>query len=179
MNRDIYTHVTYAELDDKTGRQEDGTYRKGKKYQMSIGDTITTSNSLVILESLNKDVDKNALMLKEGDIAIGARLLIMDVNRKIHYAEPVFVIRENSFFNRTAEINELGLKFAFEKILPEENKMEIDIAEKEGNVREFVIMKAIIFPQINILWTGCILMIIGTWIAIVKRIRQLKAQQVQ
>ncbi|MBK9399560.1 MAG: cytochrome c biogenesis protein CcsA [Bacteroidetes bacterium] len=179
LNRDIYTHVTYAELDDKTGRQEDGTYRKGKKYQMSIGDTITTSNSLVILESLNKDVDKNALMLKEGDIAIGARLLIMDVNRKIHYAEPVFVIRENSFFNRTAEINELGLKFAFEKILPEENKMEIDIAEKEGNVREFVIMKAIIFPQINILWTGCILMIIGTWIAIVKRIRQLKAQQVQ
>ena len=57
--------------------------------------------------------------------------------------------------------------------------MEIDIAEKEGNVREFVIMKAIIFPQINILWTGCILMIIGTWIAIVKRIRQLKTQQVQ
>ena len=86
----------------------------------------------------------------------------MDVNRKIHYAEPVFVIREYSFFNRTAEINELGLKFAFEKILPEENKMEIDIAEKEWNVREFVIMKAIIFTQINILWTVRILMIIFT-----------------
>lgn len=174
FNRDIYTHVTYAELDDKNEKKNEDAYREGKKFQMALGDTITTSNSLVVLESLNKDVNKEQLLLNETDIALGARLLIMDVNRKIHKAEPVFIIRGNSFFNRPVEIDELGLKFAFAKILPEENKMEIEISEKEGNVREFIIMKAIIFPQIIILWAGCILMIIGTWIAIVKRVRQLK-----
>jgi cytochrome c-type biogenesis protein CcmF len=98
----------------------------------------------------------------------------MDVNRKIHEALPVFVLRGNTMFNRPAEVEELGLRFTFERILPEENKVEIEVAEKEGNDREFIIMKAIIFPQINILWTGCILMIIGTWIAIAKRIRSNK-----
>ncbi len=175
-SKDIYTHVTYAELDDKSNHVNEDNYKKGKKYQMSLGDTITTSNSLVVLESLNKDVDKSAMFLQEGDIAIGARLTIMDVNKKLHFAEPVFIIRANYFFNRPAEIEELGLKFSFERILPEENKMEIEVAEKEGNSREFIIMKAIVFPQINILWTGCILMIIGTWIAIVKRIRKLRTR---
>jgi cytochrome c-type biogenesis protein CcmF len=52
--------------------------------------------------------------------------------------------------------------------------MEISVAEKQSNTRDFVIMKAIIFPQINLLWTGCILMFIGTWVAIRKRIVESK-----
>jgi cytochrome c-type biogenesis protein CcmF len=171
-DRDIYTHVTYAELDTKSEQADADGYRPAKKFQLQVGDTITTSNSLVILQSLNKEVDKSAMMLKESDLAVGAMISLMDVNRKLHFAQPVFIIRDNSYFNRPAEIGELGLRFAFEKILPEENKVEISIAEKKENAREFIIMKAIVFPQINILWTGCILMIIGTWIAIVKRMRK-------
>lgn len=174
IDRDIYTHVTYAELEDKEAAPAENGFKKGKKYQMAVGDTITTSNSLVVLSELDREVDKEALVLQEGDLAVGARLVIMDVNRKIHDALPVFVLRGNTMFNRPAEVEELGLRFTFERILPEENKVEIEVAEKEGNDREFIIMKAIIFPQINILWTGCILMIIGTWIAIAKRIRSNK-----
>ena len=48
--------------------------------------------------------------------------------------------------------------------------MEISVAEKQSNSRDFVIMKAIIFPQINFLWLGCILMFIGSWVAVAKRI---------
>jgi len=175
FDRDIYTHVTYAELDDKTKikkASEDEGFKPGKKYQLSIGDTITTSNSLVVLQSLNKDVDKDLLMLQESDLAVSADLLIMDVNKKIYQAKPVFILRDKSSFNRPVEITELGLRFSFIRIIPEENKFEIEVAEKEGNSKEFIIMKAIIFPQINILWIGCILMIIGTWIAIVKRIKK-------
>jgi cytochrome c-type biogenesis protein CcmF len=71
-------------------------------------------------------------------------------------------------------VEELGLKFSFDRILPETNEVEISVYEKKANSREFVIMKAIIFPQINILWTGCILLIIGTWLAIRKRIQELR-----
>jgi len=173
IDRDIYTHVTYAELNDiKAEGDSPDTYQEAKKYQLAIGDTITTSNSLVVLQRLDKNIDRNALLLKDEDMAVAASLLIMDVNRKIHEVMPVFVIRDNSLFNRPAEIEELGLKFSFEKILPEENKIEIGVAEKEGNSREFIIMKAIIFPFINILWTGCILMLVGTWVAIRQRIRE-------
>ena len=170
LTRDIYTHVTYAEMDDSKSADETNGYKPQKKYEMAVGDTITTSNSLVVLESLNKDVDRKKYMLGESDIAVSARLVLMDINRKIHTVEPVFVLRGNSYFSRAEENTLLGLRFSFNKIIPEENKVEIGIEEKESNSREFIIMKAIIFPQINILWTGCLLMIIGTSMAIIHRI---------
>ncbi len=100
--------------------------------------------------------------------------MVQDVNMKIYTAKPLFVIRNFSVYTQDAEIPELGLKFNFSKIDPETGKIELSVSEKKSNKRDFIIMKAIIFPGINILWMGCLLMIIGSVVAIRKRIRQLK-----
>jgi cytochrome c-type biogenesis protein CcmF len=172
FNRDIYTHVTYAEMEDAKAVENTDGYREGKSFELKPGDTITTSNSLIVLEGLSKDVDRKKFMIAEDDIAVSARLLVMDVNRKLYRAEPVFILRDSVYFNRPDELADLGLRFTFEKVLPEENKVKILIAEKEGNSRDFIIMKAIIFPHINLLWIGCILLAVGTWIAVVRRLRE-------
>ena len=84
------------------------------------------------------------------------------------------MIHDFSVYTKDAVLTELGLKFNFEKIDPATGKIELSVAEKKSNKSDFVIMKAIIFPGINILWTGCILMIIGSVVAIRKRIKQNK-----
>lgn len=172
FNRDIYTHVTYAEMEDASAKSDQNGYKEGKAFELKPGDTITTSNSLIVLEGLSRNVDRNKYMIAEGDLAVSAQLLVMDVNRKLFRAEPVFILRDSTYFNRPDEIEDLGLKFTFEKVLPEENKVKILIAEKEGNSRDFIIMKAIIFPHINLLWIGCILLGVGTWMAVVRRLRE-------
>lgn len=174
LTRDIYTHITYAELDDKSAPVDDGEYKKPTTKTFGVGDTIITSNSLVTFMSLNKSQDKKSLFLDSTDIAVGAQLSVVDVNRKVHLAQPIFIIKGSNIYTKESEIPELGLKFGFSKILPDSNKIELTIYEKKSNSREFVIMKAIIFPDINILWIGAILMIIGTWLAILKRIKDLK-----
>ena len=75
-------------------------------------------------------------------------------------------LSKNSF------LDELGLKFRFTNINPETGKITLEVAEKKSNKRDFIIMKAIIFPQINLLWTGCLLLIIGTWLAVRKRFKE-------
>ena len=40
--------------------------------------------------------------------------------------------------------------------------------------REFVIMQAIVFPGINVLWIGCVLMALGSFMAIRQRVRRAK-----
>ncbi|MEP7170889.1 MAG: cytochrome C biogenesis protein, partial [Bacteroidota bacterium] len=112
--------------------------------------------------------------LSEKDIAVSAQLEIIDVNKKIYHSEPVFIIKNNVVFSEETTIDDLGLRLSFKKINPETGKFEITVSERKENKREFIIMKAIIFPWINILWTGCILMIIGTFIAIRKRIADLR-----
>jgi cytochrome c-type biogenesis protein CcmF len=171
IDHDIYTHITYAEM-EKDKNDEKDEYKAAIKHTIKAGDTLTTSNALVTFSGLDKSIDKKALFLEEQDLAVAARLSLVDINRKAYSVDPVFIIRGNTVFSRPAEVPELGLKFSFDKIIPETNEVEISVYEKKANNREFVIMKAIIFPQINILWIGCILMILGTWIAIRKRIRE-------
>lgn len=179
FTKDIYTHITYADLEKESRKTDEGietdtNYNEPKSFTIAIGDTASVSNSLIVLTGLNKNVDKDHLSLSEKDIAVSALLEIIDVNKKRYQSEPLFIIKNNVVYSLPVLVDELGLKIAFTKINPDKGTFEITVAERKENSREFIILKAIIFPQINILWTGCIFMIVGTLIAIRKRIRQPK-----
>ncbi|MBL7916617.1 MAG: cytochrome c biogenesis protein CcsA [Bacteroidia bacterium] len=171
LSRDIYTHVTYADLDGLEKPEGDGEYAEAKQHSMSVGDTISTSNALVYLKGLSQDLDRNQMGLQPNDIAVGAVVEVIDINKKKHEALPLFIIKNNTLFAKDVFVDELGLKMAFTKIDPDSGKFELTIAEKKNNKREFIIMKAVIFPQINVLWSGCILLILGSVMAIRKRMR--------
>ena len=172
IDKDIYTHITYAEMEDDNKENSEDAYKQPSEHKIKVGDTLSTSNSLVILTALNKDVDKKALLLNEEDIAVEAQLTIIDVNKKVRSANPVFIIKGQTPFSKDVTVADLGLKFSFANIIPDENKIALNIYEKKSNSKDFVIMKAIIFPGINILWTGCILMIIGSLVTIRKRFKK-------
>jgi cytochrome c-type biogenesis protein CcmF len=180
LSRDIYTHITYAPLEDVKDRKDrDSEYDKPVTHSMSIGDTVSTSNCLIVLTGLNKNIDKKSLGLGENDLAVGAVLSITDVRFQHYEAIPLFVIKDMASFSREATLDSLGLKFAFAHIDPARNKMDIVISEKKAGKKEFIIMKAIVFPGINILWTGCVIFIFGMLLTIRKRIRKLKESRVK
>jgi cytochrome c-type biogenesis protein CcmF len=174
LTKDIYTHITYAELEEK---KDDGDeFQKPKKHEIALGDTFMTSNSFVIFQGLNRNVDRSALSLGDSDIVVGAKLLVQDINRKLYSAEPLFVIKNYSVMTKEATVDELGLKFIFSKVDPATGKITVDAFEKKANRKDFVIMKAIIFPGINILWLGCLFLIAGSLISLRKRIKKFKAE---
>ncbi len=177
LSKDIYTHVTYADLEDFDKPAANDEFLEPKTHTVSAGDTISTSNSLVYFEGLTQSVDRNALGLSPEDIVVGASLRVVDINKKMHEAIPLFIIKEKVVFSKEVLIEELGLKISFLKINPDNGKIDLAISEKKDNKREFIIMKAIIFPQINILWSGCLLLIIGSSMAIRKRFRDLARQR--
>lgn len=174
LTRDVYTHVTYAELEEDLHdhEHEDG-YEEPKTQKVAVGDTLFSSNAIITLDSIVKENDLSQFNLNASDIAVSARLTARDLNGKAYTAAPMYIIKDTSIvYTFPAEIEELGVKLDFQKIIPDENKVEIALAEKESNAREFIIMKAIVFPFINILWIGCILMAVGTIIAIVNRVQK-------
>lgn len=170
ITKDIYTHVTYADLEEMKEQGSQGDYKKPQTNSIAVGDTIATSNSLIILQALNRNINKESLQLTENDIAVGAKLKIIDINKKEYDAEPVFIVKENMIHSLEDTISDLGLKIAFNKISPETAKISLVISEKKTNIKEFIIMKAVIFPYINVLWIGCILLIFGIIVAIRQRI---------
>jgi hypothetical protein len=49
--------------------------------------------------------------------------------------------------------------------------VELTMQQHSSGVKDMLILSAEIFPQINVLWLGCLVMVIGTTMAIRHRIR--------
>ena len=103
-------------------------------------------------------------------------LRAVDAQSNSYKAYPKYIIKNNVVIPQDAEVGKLGLKFVFWKINPDEGSIEITMSERVSNTKDFIVLEAYIFPYINILWIGCIIMAIGTGIAVVERIRKLKVQ---
>lgn len=177
FHKDIYTHITYADLSmlSPFTKEDKGPYSAAKEHTISIKDSIYTSNSIVITEGVNTAIEKDSLGLDSTDIAVGLILRVIDRTNKTHSALPIYAIKSNYAFGISDSIPELGLKFQFTKIDPHTGKVNISISEKKTNKKEFVIMKAIVFPLINVLWIGAILLIIGNLVAIRERLNKTSA----
>lgn len=171
LTKDIYTHVTYADLD--TPDEHDNStaeYKEPHNNTVAVGDTFFTTNSIIVLEGLDAHIDKEKYGIPKADIAVGARLKIFDIYNHIYETTPIYYIMENVPNTIETSVDELGIKFAFWQVHPETGKVDISVSEKKAGKKDFIVMKAVTFPFINILWGGCLIMIIGTIMAIRKRI---------
>lgn len=176
FNHDLYTHVTYAILTVDTAKEQKNAYQEAKNYIGHMGDTIFASNAFVIIDSLRTNIGKEEYQKNDSLLEVTAVLKAVDVQSNVYKARPKYIIKNNVVIPQDDEIEKLGLKFVFWKINPEEGTIEITMSEKAGNNKDFIVLEAYLFPYINVLWLGCIIMAIGTAIAIVERIRKFRLQ---
>lgn len=178
-NQDIYTHVRYGQLDDGSEVADEEGYLPFKDHKMSIGDTLRSGARLAILDSLTSVKDPISSGLNENDLAVLAWLRVMSPGDSTRSATPMFILRESSYIDsKMFESKDQGVRFDFTEIRPEEGQITIRVAEREDNLRDFIVLQAIVFPWINILWVGIIVMAIGTLIAVVQRFKKNKVLSV-
>lgn len=159
LTKDLYTFVSAINDFEDPEWKEDETFEVSPGEQFFISDFVTQFEGAEVL----KEID--GMQLKEGDIAVKANLSVMDydVEKKL---QPVFIIRGNQVGKVPAIDNELGVKVELENILPEQNKFSFKVNRYQ---KDYVVLKAILKPQINILWIGTIIMLIGFTVAIYRR----------
>ncbi|MBL4708990.1 MAG: cytochrome c biogenesis protein CcsA [Flavobacteriales bacterium] len=169
IDKDIFTHITYADLENLDSASQN-SYRDADSLSLGIGDSLFSSNSIIKVERFERMINKDSLNLLENDIALGVKITAKTLDGKSYSATPIMVIRGNRIFSINSNIDPLGLDFGFSGINPETEKLTILLAEKNKNSGDFVIMQAIIFPYINVLWIGIIVMVLGSLLAVVNRI---------
>lgn len=171
-NKDIFTYVTYAEIDERDTSNVE--YTDPESEDLAIGDTMYTSSAIVIFDSLYGVTDTQRLAefgLNAGDLLVGANLRVYDFDTELHHITTYFGAQELNAFSFAAEIEKIGLKIKLTHIDPVAEEMTFEWQETKNKTKEFIILRAIVFPYINILWMGIILMSIGSIIAMVQRLR--------
>ena len=164
LTHDVYTFV--SNVPDKS-KQNSEPWGDPKTHQAEIGAIIETGNGTVIFESIDKDANPEKLRLNHQ--MLGANLKII-VGKRTYTAKPIFgIANDKSIYTIEDIVDEAGLKFQFYlKSTDAGVSPFLEISERPAT-RDFIIMKAILFPYINLLWGGVIIMVIGFIIAIVKR----------
>lgn len=177
IGSDIYTHITYADLADNKEVKADA-YKEPTNFVGHMHDTIFANNAIILIDSITTNLTEEQYSKNDSLLIVTAVLKATDINGKVYRATPKYILKNNTVLPDEFELNELGLKFIFWKINPNEGSIEIQMSEKVNNTKEFVVLEAYMFPFINVLWLGCIVMVIGTIVAIIerRRVNKLKAQ---
>lgn len=135
-----------------------------------------------------RGIDKNAVHPSytpmDGDIAFHGVLDIKDSRGMHHVARPLYFIREGSPYNLKAFVPGLGMHIRLERILPESEEfhfyfaqpvrtpgLTIEVAE-EAPRNDYIVLEAILFPGINLFWSGSLIMLLGMFIGMYKRLRK-------
>ncbi len=165
LTHDIFTYVTSTV--DKSKMTDTSSF---KSKQVKAGDTIFLANGFMLFEGFDtKNFNKN-YEPQMGDIAVSARLSVVNMNGMKGEALPTYVIRSQSEQMIQDTIPNFDVYVRLSKIIPDANAAVIDYMQP-NSLDDYIIMKAIVFPYINVLWIGTIMMIIGFFISLVKRIR--------
>jgi cytochrome c-type biogenesis protein CcmF len=178
-NKDIYTHIRWAELEVDTDM---AGFRSATEVQLAIGDTALVGSTSVRLNQLSvvKDEEREKYRIAPNDLAVKARIGIKTPKGEVYEVEPLYILRDSILPVPDPVIqDESGIRVNFEKIDPVTGKHTFLVAERFSNRKEFIVMQAIQFPMINILWIGCIIMFLGTAMAIRHRIKISKKSKVE
>ncbi|MCB9065180.1 MAG: cytochrome c biogenesis protein CcsA [Chitinophagales bacterium] len=164
VSRDIFTYVT--SVIDPAKKTDTGAY---KKHVVKIGDTFFVNRGYVVFDAFDTRLDDPRYEAKDGDIAVAARLTLRDLDGNENKLAPIYYIREGMENTVEDTVADRKLYVRLSKIVPDENAAEL-MVKQAGDDADYIVMKALLFPYINVLWLGIIVMVIGFFIAMVNRI---------
>ncbi len=180
LHKDIYTFVKFVEpgsLEDTVDYSgaKGELFEKPKNHTLAVGDTIGMDNCIAILDSIVK-IDSTHSLYNNDEYGIAASFHIFDGTMATKKMVTYFFINKNSGATRQVDAldENLGIKLTFWKVRPENNKIDVYSAIKLSKKADFIVLEASIFPGINVLWIGCIIMVFGTFLAVRERKRKNK-----
>jgi len=172
--RDLYTHIKWGRVTPPETDEEG--WLGGQSQEFVVGDSMFVGGVLLTIDSLRvvRDEERPERGLLDDDLALAACVGLRR-GRTVEVHDPLYIVRGNTAVPDLYEADGWGLRFRIEAFDPEQEKVEMTVWEHESVRKDFVVMQAVIFPQINWLWLGCILMTLGAFLAVRMRIRQRKA----
>lgn len=180
LHRDLYTHIRYADLSTEVDSSNLG-WMPDRLSEKTLGDTLVTPNSVVIIDSVYVVRDSvTVAMLGDRFTVYAAKLRIRDLYQADRWfeARPMVIYSDGvPVANRPAEVQPLRMRYGLASVEGDLNtrgdlKLGLNVAEAE-----FLVMQALAFPGINILWIGCVLLALGTGMAVWQRVRNTKSDK--
>jgi len=166
LGHDIYTFIKHTEVDEP--KMDEGGYLEPKSATIGIGTDIRLTEIVTMrLDSL-VDIDSIPENLPKGIFGKRAFGQITDGQITENIMIPMIWLKDSVPFTYPVESLRFKMLFA---LAQKPDGLELTVQKHSTAERDMLIMTAEVFPQINVLWIGCLVMVIGTVMAIRHRFR--------
>lgn len=155
LTHDVFTYVT--SISDPNSKSDTSSF---KTHTIKEGDSIFLANGYLRFEGLSRNVTNKGYQSHEGDVAAQAQLTAYNIDGKMGELQPAYVIRHEEILTVNDTLRDLGIYARINKINPQDNTVEFGIRQRSQQ-DDYIVMKAMIFPFIGVLWTGIIVMAVG------------------
>jgi len=172
-NPDTRHYLTYDVFTHVTSLPGDGSKNAPPVVitdTISVGDTLKFNTGTMVLNDIVRLMGKND--------SVGAKAkFITEIGTAEEALEPQFMLSmANGTIMQGTSIATIGnVQVSFQGIIPEQDKFVFTVTDSTLNT-DWIVIKSIIFPMINLVWIGTIVMAIGFFISMRRRILENRLQ---
>ena len=162
-DHDVFTYITA--LPDPSKNKDTASFTD---KEMAVNDTLFYSKGFFVLERV---VSKDSIPtggFDPDDLATVATIKVHSHNGPTYKSELLLVNKNGNTFSYPDTVTSESLIFRINKTI-DDNTLELGIKESNA-VMEYLTLKAYMFPFINLLWGGVVIMVAGMIISMVRRI---------
>ncbi len=163
-DRDIFTYINSAS--DKS-KADTSSFISHSVH--NPGDTIFVSNGFIIFNGFSNEVNDPRYKPEPGDLPVRARLKVYDLDGPVQELGPIYILRNKEYITYVDDtLKSMGLytRFGYLRV-PSKDSVSADIMIRQTSERDdFIVLKALVFPYINVLWLGIFVMVFGFFISL-------------
>lgn len=163
LSHDVFTYISYALNPD---REKDTS--SFKIHEIAIVDTIFYSKGFMVLDEVVKNPATNKFKIPLTGPAVAAHLTITDNDKEQYKAAPMILIDSMGINQVDDTVYAQNLYIKFAGVSSDQKKIKIGVKESDKMI-DFVTLKAYIFPYINLVWIGLVVMAIGLIMSMIRR----------
>jgi len=165
VSADLYTHVSSV-MDPS----EEHEWSDLEEIKVKQAQDFFANDYVGVLESVERIHNVLGVGLTDRDVAVKATIRLRG-EKEDYIAEPVFLIRDKMVGRIPDEVSDLGIRVTLMNIHPETNEFSLGINTRQ---KDWVVIKAMEKPYINVLWIGTLILMTGFGVAMSRRIREFK-----
>ncbi|MBX2944697.1 MAG: cytochrome c biogenesis protein CcsA [Cyclobacteriaceae bacterium] len=163
---DLYTHISAPmteEAKEDWSEPEEMTLKRTAQF--------FANDYVASVESLNRVYEIGGQKIDSSFVAIKANVLVRG-EKQDYTAEPILIIGTQSRGGIVpGVIPELGLKISLMNVHPQTDELTLNVYTRQ---KDWVVIKALEKPFVNVLWMGTLVLMAGFGIAMVRRFREFK-----
>ena len=162
LTKDVFTYISFA-----MNEKENKDTASFKEFIIGEGEKGFYRNGYFILNSVVKNPNNEKYHFTENDVALMADVTFVSKDSMHYRAMPLIQANSTGIIqlDDTLYAQNIYVRFAG---VSENHKIKLAIKESESLI-DFVTVKSYVFPYINLVWLGLIIMAFGIILSMVKR----------